>query len=254
MHATVISPLNHTLEWLGGNDQEFVSPSPEMDWYSNNKGGSVPGYSIDNPGAIDAFGLGNIYIQPPGQISDSTGPFAPQAEYLVVMEIGGLSPLAVSKISENEVSFGKWQVAFAQDGSYTVTETCENIDADHDGIPDDCDNCPNIANSGQEDMDSDGIGNICDDTDNDGRTDSHDPNPLSPESNSCGGNSATVTNQELHGFYDCRAMQEITSNQTITHIDGNVIFVTGGKINLGEGFNVKNGGVFNALIKSNPAP
>ena len=42
-------------------------------------------------------------------------------------------------------------------------------DQDGDGIPDDADNCPAIANADQADMDLDGIGNVCDD-DADGDT------------------------------------------------------------------------------------
>jgi len=42
-------------------------------------------------------------------------------------------------------------------------------DADGDGYSDNSDNCPMIANAGQEDMDSDGLGNVCDpDADEDG--------------------------------------------------------------------------------------
>jgi parallel beta-helix repeat protein len=42
-------------------------------------------------------------------------------------------------------------------------------DKDGDGVPDTTDNCPTVANPGQEDADGDGQGNVCDDcTDTDG--------------------------------------------------------------------------------------
>ena len=45
-------------------------------------------------------------------------------------------------------------------------------DSDGDGVPDDRDNCPNIANPGQDDNDNDHMGDICDDDDdNDGMPD-----------------------------------------------------------------------------------
>ncbi len=37
------------------------------------------------------------------------------------------------------------------------------LDNDGDGLPNDSDNCPDIANADQADMDSDGIGDVCDD-------------------------------------------------------------------------------------------
>ena len=37
-----------------------------------------------------------------------------------------------------------------------------NNDCDGDGIPNSADNCPNIANHGQEDTDGDSVGDACD--------------------------------------------------------------------------------------------
>ena len=36
-------------------------------------------------------------------------------------------------------------------------------DGDSDGVGDDCDNCPDLANPDQADADEDGVGNVCDD-------------------------------------------------------------------------------------------
>ena len=51
--------------------------------------------------------------------------------------------------------------------------------ADGDGVPDDSDNCPGIANADQLDTDSDGAGDVCDtDDDGDGILDVDDESPL----------------------------------------------------------------------------
>ena len=55
----------------------------------------------------------------------------------------------------------------------------QTLDADGDGILDDADNCPLIANADQLDTDSDGAGNACDDdNDDDGVLDDTDNCPL----------------------------------------------------------------------------
>ncbi len=51
----------------------------------------------------------------------------------------------------------------------SIYDTNTDMDSDEDGVLDDDDNCPDVANAGQEDLDNDNIGDVCDpDIDGDG--------------------------------------------------------------------------------------
>lgn len=57
-------------------------------------------------------------------------------------------------------------------GLVQATLALQSLDDDNDGIPDTQDNCPNDANTTQDDNEGDGIGDVCDpDDDNDGLSD-----------------------------------------------------------------------------------
>ena len=65
------------------------------------------------------------------------------------------------------VNFSNGQATFT--GTFTITYTIPDSDSDDDGVPDDDDNCPNVANADQADLDGDGQGDACDsDIDGDG--------------------------------------------------------------------------------------
>ncbi len=42
----------------------------------------------------------------------------PQSEYLVVLEVGSQTPVSVNRISDRDIRFENWQVAFNSDGTY----------------------------------------------------------------------------------------------------------------------------------------
>ena len=68
--------------------------------------------------------------------------------------------------------------ALADRKVYRIHDPPGEEDSDNDGIPDDVDNCPVVANPDQEDTDNDGIGDACDNcpfVPNPGQEDSYPP-------------------------------------------------------------------------------
>ncbi|MCF6264142.1 MAG: hypothetical protein L3J24_11220 [Xanthomonadales bacterium] len=114
MNTTIVAPLNHTFDWVGGSGNEFRSPSPQNEWYGNNKAGNTAGYSATNPGKVKRYGLGNLFVKPNDDTPD-------QLEFLVVIDVSTQAPVEVSRISDREVVFGNWRVLFTKDGDFTVT-------------------------------------------------------------------------------------------------------------------------------------
>tara|TARA_R110002020_G_scaffold398057_2_gene608143 strand:- start:88377 stop:91634 length:3258 start_codon:yes stop_codon:yes gene_type:complete len=79
----------------------------------------------------------------------------------------------------------------------TATVTVINPDIDNDGINDDIDNCPLIANADQADNDVDGEGDVCDtDDDNDGTPDTEDAFPFDPTEDTDSDNDGTGDNAD----------------------------------------------------------
>jgi uncharacterized delta-60 repeat protein len=83
------------------------------------------------------------------------------------------------------------------------------LDHDHDGVGDETDNCPAVANANQTNADGDVLGNACDpDDDNDGRADADDAFPTNPaewvDTDRDGVGNNADTNDDNDGLTDVR--------------------------------------------------
>ena len=100
-------------------------------------------------------------------------------QFLYLANNGGITFLA----NEGANLLDAWRNTGMAAPHVMASSTWTLPDADKDGVGDDVDNCPNIANTDQVDTDGDGQGNACDvDDDNDGLNDDdelvHGTDPL----------------------------------------------------------------------------
>lgn len=112
---------------------------------------------------------------PPASTTDTTASFALQGSagttgFSCQLDGGasapcsntpGFSGLAVGTHTLQARAADEWGLIDQTPATYTWTVVAAVADADHDGIPDATDNCPNTPNPDQEDSDHDGVGDAC---------------------------------------------------------------------------------------------
>ena len=88
------------------------------------------------------------------------------------------------------------------------------------------------------------------DSDNDGRLDGDDDDPLVATPNFCSGDDATIgPDTVIDGqILDCRAQDSITSNSSFVVNSGGEVLFMSQKVILTSGFSVHSGGTFYAVI------
>ncbi len=152
----IVTDVNATMDishtWNGDLDIFLVAPNGTRVELSTDNGGQGDNYSnvtFDNESTNGT---------PPTGATTLTGTYNPE---------GDLSTLYGMTATDAN---GTWTLEVTddanQDGgtvnSFSV-EICAEADTDGDGIVDSADNCPTVANPGQEDADNDGTGDVCED-------------------------------------------------------------------------------------------
>lgn len=103
-------------------------------------------------------------------------------------------------------------------------DVCSSVsaDSDGDGLDDDVDNCPTVANPGQENYDEDAEGDACDlDDDNDGVNDDLDAFPFSNTTPTVmiGTSDCTITNQLLANGATFNDLIGQAASEAVNHRD-----------------------------------
>jgi hypothetical protein len=151
-----------------GNDNFLQNPNDIRSWNecANTWGDRTGGMIGPDEAPLFIFPNCHHYYESCWFWAESPGPF-----FLYLVQHGGVGDTE----NPNNRAF-VWAV---RDGDVNVV-----VDADDDGVPDNADNCPAVANTDQTDNDQDGQGDACDtDDDNDLLTDGGDNCPLVANAN-----------------------------------------------------------------------
>jgi hypothetical protein len=111
---------------------------------------------------LRALGAEGAILVQTGGTASLAGSFQAGDRIEVVYPVNGSAPALLGAFSPAPV--------LAPSSGPAACSGCGGPDADGDGVPDACDNCPSVPNPGQRDADGDGFGDACDcDFDGDGR-------------------------------------------------------------------------------------
>mgnify|MGYP003815382007 CR=1 FL=1 len=125
----------------------------------------------------------------------------------------------------------------ALETSQTVQITVEGLpltDTDNDGVPDDSDNCPQVANPTQTDTDGDGVGDACDSVDSD-----------------CQSSALTIANTTFGaGVYERASQHSITTQGAVQLQTGANVTFRAPRHRFQPGFRIARGARFQARAEA----
>ncbi len=144
-------------------DFQVQLEATEGSWLFDNHGAEVARLE-------DTITLTNFFGTP--SVSPTTSNFFPGLALNPLGQVKWLFLPENAKLARHGVLIAPLAVSVDgdQDGIEDRCDNCPNVantlqeDADHDCVGDACDNCPNDSNADQADSDGDGVGDVCDST------------------------------------------------------------------------------------------